>query len=316
MRLMSSIRSVPNVLFRGAPQTSRRLSPRGARGPSGNSGLLPALCVGMLILTGCNEAAADPDDSLSVACTEAEQVFADAPVPADDGSREQFLQAAGEATTIVQDAIDDLEDAVDEQALEDMRWQLDNFPHEAGDEDVVLRVAHEASAAIVRIDRFAEALNVTECGAATWRPADWRAMAARVAGEPAEEQFRQQVDQLCAQTFPEPELLASGEPLLSSLVGGAEDDAVTDELLSRLNSLDNRPAAAGRFLRDFSDGLVEIQPSGNLESEYTALVAAFTGIDAVVPRVVPENPSPEFTTRIEAAFEELEQAWSDMDISC
>jgi len=275
-----------------------------------------AASLALVMLVGCSEDPPDTNEVLASACTEASDILAEAPAPTDDGAREDFVAAAGEATEVVDEAIAGLGDQVDEQALQDMSWQLANFPRGTG-EGEALRVAHVANAAILRIDRFAEALGVSECGAAAWRPAEWRSLADRLADDVDESTFRQRLDALCAETFPNPDMLAEGTPFLPALIGeseGAED--VNIALLQRLNSLNNRPADAGQFLRNFSDGLPEIAPSEDLADQHTALVAAFLGVEAVIPRVVPRNPSPEFRNRVDAVFEELERAWTDLDITC
>lgn len=296
---MKCIRSMPNVM-----SSWRALRP------------WFAAPLALVMLAGCGEDPPDANETLASACAEARDILAAAPAPTDEGSRTAFVEAAGEATELVGDAIAGLGGQVDEQAMQDLSWQLGNFPQETGGDEALL-VAHEASAAILRIDRFAEALGVSECGAAAWRPADWRALASRLGDDVGESMFRQALNELCADTFPNPRLLADGTPLLPALIDEAEGaENVNLQLLQRLNSTNNRPADAGRFIRNFSDGLPQVAPSDNLEDEFTALVAAFLGVDAVLPRVIPRNPTPEFRNRVDATFEELERAWSELDITC
>ncbi|HSK97542.1 MAG TPA: hypothetical protein VK891_13060 [Euzebyales bacterium] len=272
----------------------------------------------VVLLAGCGEDPVDPTEQLAAACAEAEEVLADAPAPTDGGSQRAFVEAAGEAVDVVADTIAEVDEQIDEQALRDLARQLGDFPRETAQGEA-LRVANEASAAIVRIDRFASALDLSECEAGIWRPDDWRTLANRANDDRDVDEvaFRQQLDDLCARTFPNPALLVQGTPLLPALIGEEEGgENVTLQLLQRLNSLNNTPADAGRFFRDFADELPEIQPSSNLEDEYVSLVAAFIGVEAAVPRVVPRNPSPEVRNQVDAAFEELERAWADLDVRC
>jgi hypothetical protein len=273
-----------------------------------------ALAVG---LAACGEAEVDVTETLTEACTEARQILADAPTPADADSESAFVDASREATQTVATEIEDLGEQVDDPTLADMAWQLNNFPQPTDDEEL-LGVAHEASAAIVRLDRFAEALGVSQCGAPTWRPADWRAMADRLKEQQSEEAFRADLNQLCAETFPNPARLADGTALLNALVdsGQEESEDVIAGLLSRLHGLSNRPAEARRFLREFSGALPEMNPSENLEDDYLALLGAFIHVDSVVPNVIPDEPSTEFRRRVDPAFEELERAWGALDITC
>src|SRR5918996_336221 len=276
---------------------------------SGFAGLT-ALVVG---LTACGEGALNVTATLAEACAEADQTFAEAPTPADADSEVAFIGAAQAVVGV----IDDLTEQVDDRTLADMSWQLNNFPGST-DGDDLLGVAHQASAAIIRLDGFAEALSVSECGAPTWRPADWAAMADRLKREQSEAAFRADLNRLCAQTFPDPALLTHGTPLLAALVGGSDDrsEDVVATLLSRLTSLNNRPAEARRFLRDFSDALPAMSPSETLEYNYLALLAAFIHVDSVVPNVVPNDPSAEFRRRVDPAFDELQAAWGALDITC
>ena len=280
---------------------------------SGFAGLA-ALVVG---LTACGEGALDVTATLAEACAEADQAFAEAPTPANADSEVAFIEAAQEAAQAVVGVIDDLTEQVDDRTLADMSWQLNNFPG-ARDGGDLLGVAHQASAAIIRLDGFAEALSVSECGAPTWRPADWAAMADRLKPEQSEEAFRADLNRLCAQTFPDPALLTQGTPLLTALVGGSDDrsEDVVATLLSRLTSLNNRPAEARRFLRDFSDALPAMSPSETLEDNYLALLAAFIHVDSVVPNVVPNDPSAAFRRRVDPAFDELQAAWGALNITC
>jgi hypothetical protein len=273
-----------------------------------------ALVVG---LTACGDGALDVTATLDEACAEARETFADAPTPANANSEVAFVEGAQEAAQTVVDVIDELSQQVDDRTLADMSWQLNNFPGSA-DGGELLGVAHEASAAIIRLNGFAEALSVSECEAPTWRPADWHAMADRLEEARSEEDFHADLNRLCAETFPNPTQLAQGTPLLTALVGGSDDPSedVVATLLSRLTSLNNRPAEARRFLRDFSDALPELSPPESLESDYFALLAAFIHVDAVVPNVIPNDPSAQFRRRVDPAFTELEAAWDDLGITC
>jgi hypothetical protein len=271
-----------------------------------------ALVVG---LGACGEGTVDVTETLNEACAEARQTLADAPTPADADTEAAFLTASREATELVATAIGDLGDQVDDQTLRDMAWQLNNFP-QATDSGELLGVAHEASAAIVRLAGFAEALGLSQCGAPTWRPADWRAMADRLEEPKSDEAFRADLDALCARTFPNPDRLAEGTPLLPALVGGGGSDDVIARLLSLLRVTPNTPAESADFLREFSDALPQLSPSENLENDYLALLGALIYVDSVVPNVVPNDPTAEFRRRVDPAFEELQRTWGALDISC
>jgi hypothetical protein len=259
----------------------------------------------------------DVTATLDEACAAARETFADAPAPANANSEVAFVEGAQEAAQTVVDVIDELSQQVNDRTLADMSWQLNNFPGSA-DGGELLGVAHQASAAILRLNSFAEALSVSECEAPTWRPADWHAMADRLGPERSEEEFHADLDRLCAETFPNPTQLVQGTPLLTALVDGSDDPSedVVATLLSRLASLNNRPAEAHRFLRDFSDALPELSPPESLEPDYLALLAAFIHVDAVVPNVIPNDPPAQFRRRVDPAFNELEAAWAEIGITC
>lgn len=282
----------------------------------------------VVLAAGCADSPPDAGEEVAAACQQAREDFAAAPAPADDGAQNAFLDASAEAVQRVSVAIAELpENAVGlddrdvERTLSDMAWQLNNFPSASGGTPV-LETAHTARAAIVRLDRFAERLDLSECGAATWRPGDWRTLSDRLQDDTDEDAFRQQLNRLCAETFPNPTMLAEGRPLLEALAanptgddsGPAED--VKGQILARLNTLNDRPADAGRFIRDFSRGLPALNPSDDLDAEYAALLAAFISLESAVPKVVPRNPDPEFRRRVDAALEELEDAWSALEIRC
>lgn len=273
----------------------------------------------VFVMTSCGEAAADPAESLSDVCGEVRDSFASAPTPVDRRSQRAFVEASAEATQTVSDVVDDVADELDGPARADLAWQLNNFP-QSGNADELLGVAQQASAAITRIDRFAQELGVPDCGAATWRPADWRAMADQLKEDQNEVEFLAQVDQLCAETFPDPTLLAEGAPLLDALAVRAADDESSERVSARilplLGSTNDRPSDAARFIRDFSQRLPQLSPSESLESEYISLLAAFIELDAVIPRVLPRNPTPEFEERASDALEGLDRAWADLGITC
>ena len=273
-----------------------------------------ALVVG---LTACGDGALDVTATLDEACAAARETFADAPAPANANSEVAFVEGAQEAAQTVVDVIDELSQQVNDRTLADMSWQLNNFPGSA-DGGELLGVAHQASAAILRLNSFAEALSVSECEAPTWRPADWHAMADRLGPERSEEEFHADLDRLCVETFPNPTQLVQGTPLLTALVDGSDDPSedVVATLLSRLTSLNNRPAEAHRFLRDFSEALPELSPPESLEPDYLAMLAAFIHVDAVVPNVIPNDPPAQFRRRVDPAFSELEAAWADIGITC
>jgi hypothetical protein len=276
-----------------------------------------ALAVG---LAGCSEAPVDVTETLAQACSDAREAFAAAPTPADEQSQAEFLEASGQATQAVAGVIEDLMEQVNDVGLSDMAWQLNNFPTPTQGREV-LAVAHGASAAIMRLDRLAEDVGVSQCGAPTWRPADWRALADRIKADQSEPAFRDQLNRLCAETFPNPPMLQNGTSLLNALVanpdgGGTSSEDVTAQLLDRLNNLTGRHAAASDFLRDFSRDLPALSPSENLEADYLALVTAFMGLEAVLPRVIPNDPSPEFRRRVDPAFDELDRAWGALGITC
>ena len=271
-------------------------------------------------LAGCSEAPVDVTDTLAQACSDAREAFAAAPTPADDQTQAEFLEASAQATQAVAGVVDELLQQVNDVGLSDLAWQLNNFPAPTEGQEV-LAVAHGASAAIMRLDRLAEDVGVSQCGAPTWRPADWRALADRIKADQSEPAFRQQLNRLCAETFPNPPMLANGTSLLNALVanpdgGGSASEDVTAQLLDRLNNLTGRSAAASDFLRDFSHRLPALSPSESLEADYLALVAAFMGVEAVLPRVIPNEPSQELRGRVEPAFEELDRAWGALGITC
>jgi hypothetical protein len=278
---------------------------------------ITALVVG---LAGCSEGPVDVTETLAEACTDAREAFAAAPTPGDEQSQAAFLEASDQATRAVAGVIQDLQEQVDDAGLADLAWQLNNFPRPAEGREV-LAVAHTASAAITRLDGFAESLGVSQCGAPTWRPADWRALADRLKEDQSETAFREQLNRLCADTFPNPGMLENGTSLLEALVanpdgGAASSEDVMAQLLDRLNNLTGRAAAASVFLRDFSRELPALSPSEDLEDDFLALVAAFTGVDAVLPRVIPNNPPRAFRERVDPAFEELDRAWGAIGITC
>ena len=282
--------------------------------------------VGVMVLTAgmaaCGEDRVDVTEVLGEACLDARDQLAAVPAPADDSSDVGFLEAAGEAAATAADAGEELVGLGDDQTIADLVQHLRRFPG-AGDADQLPGVAYEAIAVIDRIDGFAEALIVPECGAATWRPADWRAMAARSGGQPDEAAFRRDLNQLCEATFPNPSHLTGGTPLLEALGGGpnggnepGDATEVKALVLERLNTVSNRPSGVARFIREFSSGLPDQRPSDDLEDEHVALLAAFMHVDTAVPNVVPRDPSPDVRDRVFLALDELEDAWQALDITC
>lgn len=273
-------------------------------------------------LAGCDEAPVDVAEVLTAACVDARDHLADVPAPVDEDSDLVFLQATDEATQTVALAAEELIALGDDRSIADLVGHLRRFPG-GSDADRLPGVAYEASAAIIRIDGLAEALVVPECRAAMWRPADWHAMTRRPGAQPDEDVFRQDLNRLCAATFPNPSLLADGMPLLQALVAGpdggdepGDSDAVKARVLARLNTVSNRPAAAPRFIREFADGLPELLPSDGLEGEHVALLAAFMHMDAAVPSVLPRDPAPHVRDRVYRALDELEEAWHPLGITC
>jgi hypothetical protein len=276
-----------------------------------------ALVIGV---AACGEAPADATDILSTACAEARDVFAAAPAPADADSEAAFLEASDQAVGVVQDAIGELSGGAD-ASIADLSWQLDDFPTSSDSAAPLVR-AQRASAAIVRIDRFAEALSMPGCGAATWRPADWRTLAGRHKEDRTEAEYQESLNLLCSDTFPNPSLLRNGRPLLEALAatgesgGGAAPDDLQARVLARLNSTSDRGSRAGRFLRDFSRQLPELSPPDTLERQHISLIAAFMHIDSVLPNVIPDDPPTELRSRTDPAFDELEEAWGALEITC
>lgn len=286
---------------------------RGLPGIAGSAVLAALLCA-------CGDAPPTVGEVLTEACGDARGVLGVAPTPVDADAEAAFMQVSREATQTVADVAADVAGRGDDRTIADLAWQLYRFPT-ATRADEVLGVAHEAQAAIVRIDGLAQTLQVRECGAATWRPADWRAIADRHAERPNDITFRQKLDRLCAETFPDPLLLADGIPLLNALVADtpARDgspDEVKSRLIPRLNSVTTGPSAAARFIRDFSSRLPQIHPSADLEGEYVALLAAFMRLDSAVPRAMPRDPPPDVRERVNAALDELQHAWDELRIMC
>lgn len=274
------------------------------------------------VLVACSEAPPSVVEALTEACTDARDGLAAAPAPADNGSETAFRQAAEEATRAVGRVADELAGRGDDRTIADLAWQLHRFPSATGDQSV--RAAHEASAAITRIDGLAQVLEVPACGAATWRPAGWRAMASRHADRPSDDTFRHDINQLCANTFPNPSLLDAGVPLLTALVTnpitgeGSDDpsDDVKDRLVARLRTVSDRPGDTRRFLTAFSNDLPQIRPSENLDGDYVALLAAFMRLDSAIPSAMPRDPPPDVRERVDAALDELQRAWEALDITC
>jgi hypothetical protein len=274
------------------------------------------------VLAACSNAPPSVSEALSEACADARRGLASAPAPTGPESEAAFRRAADEATRIVGDVADEVAHRGDDRTIADLAWQLHRFPS-ARDESS-LRAAHEASAAIVRIDRFARTLDVPECGAATWRPADWRALADRLAERPSEDEFRRDLNELCEETFPNPSLLSAGVPLLTALVADPKANAgaidlqenVKGRLIPRLRPASDRPGDTRRFLTALSNDLPELQPPESLDDEYVALLSALIGLDAAVPRAMPRDPPPAVREHLGAALDELEQAWEALDITC
>src|SRR5690606_32271669 len=158
-------------------------------------------------------------------CGQARDDFAGAPAPADRATQQEFVDAADNVAQGVADVLSEVADQIESPSAADMLWQLTNFPI-ASNTDDMLKIAHHASAGILRLDRFAQGLGVPGWGAATWRPAGWRAMADRLKEDVNEADFMTQVNDLRAETFPDPDALREGASLLEALAArGADGDA-------------------------------------------------------------------------------------------
>jgi hypothetical protein len=298
-------------------------------------GRLPGI-VGSAVFAVVPGACSDPPPSvaamLAEACADARDHLAVVPPPVDADSEAAFMDASREATRAVASVADDLAERGDDRTIADLAWQLYRFPT-AGDADEVLRVAHEASAAITRLDGFAHVLDVPGCGAATWRADAWRAVADRRAEHPSDAAFHRRLDRLCAKTFPDPAALAGGAPLLDALVAGRgarparsatgarealvdSSDHVKARVIARLNTVTTRPSDTARFIGDFSNGLPTIRPSADLEEVYVALLAAFIRLESVVPSAMPKHPPPATRERLDAALGALQDAWEALGIRC
>jgi len=280
-------------------------------------------CVALVaVLAACTGPAPSVAEALAEACSDARNHLAAAPSPHTGDTEAEFRQAAEEATRSAGRAADDLAARGDDRTIADLAWQLHRFPRASGDDAVP--AAHEAGAAITRIDGFARRLEIPECGAATWRPAEWRAMAGRHAEQPSDDAFRRDLNDLCARTFPDAAVLRSGVPLLTALVadpargpaGDMDGDAVKDRLIARLRRVSDSPGDTRRFFTAFSNGLPEQRPSEHLESDHTALLAAFMELDSALPRAMPRDPPPDLRERVHAALDGLEDAWEALGITC
>jgi hypothetical protein len=262
-------------------------------------------------------------ETLADACAQARASVAAAPAPVDDDAEAVFVDASRQAASAVGRVAQDLAGRGDDATIADMAWQLHRFPAGAGG-DRALASAQEASAAIIRLDRFAERLQIPECRAAIWRPDAWRALADRRGDRLREGAFRRRMDRLCAGTFPDPSLLADGTPLLDALTahanprGGSQgaSEGPRTQLIARLSTLSGRGSETAQFLRDFSDGQPQIRPPEDLEGEYLALLAAFQNIESAVPRAMPRHPPAAVRERVGAALDELQGAWGALDITC
>ena len=274
------------------------------------------------MLAACREAPPSVREALAEACADARRTLASVPAPADTDSETAFRRAAEQATRNVGDIADEVADRGDDRTITDLAWQLHRFP--SAEDEQSLRAAHEASAAFVRIDHLARTLEVPQCGAATWRPTEWRAMSDRLAERPSDDDFRRDLNRLCKETFPEPSLLSAGVPLLPALAAGPTADAgtldlqqnVKGRLIPRLRPASDRPGDTRRFLTAFSNDLPQLQPSENLDDEYVALLAALIGLDAAVPRAMPRDPPPAVREHVGIALDDLERAWEVLDITC
>lgn len=272
------------------------------------------------MLTACGDPPPSVAEALSDACSDARGLLAAAPTPVHPDAEETFMKASDDAAQTVADVAADQAPRGDDRTLADLAWQLHRFPA-PGKPDEVLSVTHEAQAAIMRIDGFARTLRVWRCGAATWRPDDWRLLADRHGERPSDAAFRRDLDRLCAQTFPAGLHFADGASLLDALVANTparhgSPEEVKARVIARLDTMTSGPSEAARFIRDFSSGLPEIHPSANLESEYLALLAAFMRLDSAVPSAVPNNLPPDVRERVHAALDELQRAWAALDITC
>lgn len=269
-------------------------------------------------LVACGQVSLSVGDALSQACIDARDQLAAAPAPVDADSEAEFIAATREAAGTVASVADDLASRGDDPTIADLAWQLHRLST-AGVADEVLSTAHQAQAGIVRIDGFARTLQVPACAAVTWRPADWRAVAGRHGHRPDDVTFGRHLDRLCARTFPEPALLASGMPLLNALVADAAfgpSEDVKARVTARLNTVNTRPSEAARFISEFSNELPQLQPSTNLEGDYLALLAAFMRLESAVPSAMPKDPPPAVRERVDAALNDLQRAWAALDITC
>jgi hypothetical protein len=266
-------------------------------------------CALAAVLAACADDPPTVADLLADACAQARDDIAAAPAPGDADTDAEFVNISRQAASAVGRVAQDLADRGDDTTIADLAWQLHRFP-EVANGGQSLAVAQEASAAIVRLDQFADRLQIPECGAATWRPADWRALADRHGDRLRASAFRLRMNRLCAETFPEPSLLAEGTPLLEALVpdanarAGSQDAAggIRTELIARLNTLSDRQSHTAMFLRDFAEGQPQIRPFKNVES--------------AVPRAMPRDPPPLVRERLGAAFDELQSTWDALDITC
>jgi hypothetical protein len=267
-------------------------------------------------LVACGQVPLGARDALSQACQDARSQLAAAPEPVNADAEAAFIATSQEAAGTVASVADDVASRGDDPTIADLAWQLHRLSS-AGAADEMLIAAHEAQAGIMRIDGFAQTLEVRACGAAMWRPAAWRAVADRHSQRPDDATFRRRLDQLCAETFPEPSLLASGMPLLSALVADAPQSGdVKARVIARLNTVNTRTSDAARFISGFSDGLARLEPSTTLEGEYLALLAAFMRLDSAVPSAMPKHPPPAVRERVDAALDDLQRAWDALDLTC
>jgi hypothetical protein len=88
-------------------------------------------------------------------------------------------------------------------------------------------------------------------------------------------------------------------------------------VVSRLHTARGNVSKVRRFLLwYFPRELPKIRPSKNLEGQYLALLAAFLELEAVVPKAMPPDPAPPVRERVDAALDDLEDAWEALRISC
>lgn len=226
------------------------------------------------------------------ACIKARDLFAAAPSPVDQASDAAFLDASDEAVRAATFPARDLTEEVENPALREMHFQLDNFPRLVGAHETI-GVAFEARAAIMRLDRFAQQLGVPACGAATWRPDAWASLTDRAADRPTEERFTADLDTLCFDTF------------------GDLPQGHADSVARAVAGVSARSA-----INEFERALLRMPPPPSMEDKYISLIAALLDLDAAIPDVAPTDPPPDYQERFAAARASVVAAIDDLGLSC